>query len=192
MGICCGNARIAGSNQKNRWIVFFSQCAPQFSPSPTRVRKNRSTKVLPEFRTCTTLQRRAILCVLSYNVVHVRCTRTSGSTSVQQSTVLHCTCTRTCTVQRCTKVPSYEGTKVLPQILPYFRKYFRTKVLRVRVQKVLRVRVQLQQCCSHVRKYFRTKVQKIESHVQLYTIKSSVASYFRVLNYLSTVVYLAS
>ena len=24
MGICCGNARIAGSNQKNRWIVFFS------------------------------------------------------------------------------------------------------------------------------------------------------------------------
>ena len=59
MGICCGNARIAGSNQKNRWIVFFSQCAPQFSPSPTctRVRKYRSTKVLSYFRNSARVQR---------------------------------------------------------------------------------------------------------------------------------------
>ena len=132
MGICCGNARIAGSNQKNRWIVFFSQCAPQFSPSPTctRVRKYRSTKVLPEFRTCTTLQRRAILCVLSYlrttlymYVVHVRryfrkhfCSAIylrRYSSTLYVHTYVYCT-----TLYESTFVRKYESTSIDTSVLP--------------------------------------------------------------------------
>ena len=54
MGICCGNARIAGSNQKNRWIVFFSSISVfpyvLYVAMYPFVRRYRSTDKIEYFR----------------------------------------------------------------------------------------------------------------------------------------------